>query len=216
MATLIPLLVIVFAVLAAVPMLRHHDPERRAQGLRRSGFGWLATFGGLGGLFVAGETFADPGGWAAVGLVLAWVVPLALLSVLAWRRPALAQPVLLALVVVVVAYCAWSVLGPQAYRDFRNQRGPIDAIAVLVVSVALGVLGVRRARPAGLMLLATSLLPMALMALGSGAPFSQAFSGSLGAASVPGLVSAALFLLAAHEAQSHAASTPHGLVTPRG
>jgi hypothetical protein len=214
MTTLIPLLVLAFAVLAVVPMVRHHEPLRRALALRRAGFGWLAAFGVLGGLFIAGETFSDPGGLQAAGMVLAWLVPVIALTALAWWRPAAAQPLLVALVVVVVAYCAWSVAGWHGFREFRDQNGPYDAIAVFVASVALGALGLHRPHAAGLLLLVTSLVPVALVVVGSGTPFSHAFSGSLGAASLPGLVSAGLFLLADREAKHQPAPTRAQLPAP--
>ena len=214
MTILLPVLVVVFALLATTAMVRHHDAGRRALALRRAGCGWMLAYGVLGGLFVAGETFSDPGGLAAVAMVLGWLVPGALLTALAWWRPRLAQPVLMVLVVAVVAYVAWSVVAARGPRGLRDLEGPFDAIAVLVVSVALGALGLRRPRAAGLMLLTTSLMPLVLQVVGASAPLSHAFSGSLGAASLPGLVSAALFLLAAREATHRAAVSRGPLPAP--
>jgi len=62
-------------------------PAHRAR-LRacRAVAGVLLGIVGLSTLFVVGETFDDPGGWAAVGLVALWVVPLtALIGLAAWR-----------------------------------------------------------------------------------------------------------------------------------
>lgn len=199
MTTLLAVLVVAFAVLAAVSMLRHHDPTRRAVALRRAGLAWMVAFAVLGGLFIAGETFSDPGGFAAAGMVLAWLVPLVLLAALAWWRPSLAEPVLVVLVLAVLAFSVWSVVDSRDGRGLRDVQGPFDAIGVFVVSVALGFLGAHRPRPAGLMLLASSLLPVVIEVAGSGAPLRHALTGSLGAASLPGLVSAGLFLLAQHE-----------------
>lgn len=214
MTTLLPVLVVAFAVLATVSMVRHHEVARRALALRRAGFGWMLAFGVLGGLFIAGETFSDPGGLAAAAMVLGWLVPVGLLAALAWWRPRLAEPVLMALVVVVVAYVAWSVIGSRGPRGIRDLEGPFDAIAVFAVSVALGVLGLRRPRPAGLMLLATSLLPLVLEVAGSSAPLAHAFSGSLAAASLPGLVGAGLFLLADREVKHQPTPTRAKLPAP--
>ncbi|MGN6300053.1 MAG: hypothetical protein ACTHN8_03060 [Angustibacter sp.] len=212
MTTLVSLLM-VFVVLAAVAMLRHHDPLGRARALRRSGFGWMVAFAVLAGLFIAGETFSDPGGIQAAGMVLAWLVPVAALSALAWYRPAAALPLLGALVVVVVVYCAWSAGSQGPPRGLRD-KGPFDAIAVFVVSVALGFLGLHRPRPAGLLLLVTSLVPAAVLVIGSSAPLNAALTGSLGAASLPGLVSAGLFLLADREARHQPSPTHAKLPAP--
>ncbi|KQX65602.1 hypothetical protein [Angustibacter sp. Root456] len=214
MATLLPLLVVAFAVLAAVSMARHREPARRALALRRAGSGWMVAFGVLGGLFIGGETFSDPGGFAAAGMVLGWLVPLIVMAALAWWRPRLAEPLLMVLVVVVIAYCVWSAVGSHGVGGLRDQRAPYAAVGVFVVSVALGFLGLHRPRAAGLMLLATSLLPVVVEVVGSGAPLRHAFSGSLGAASLPGLVTAGLFLLAHHESTRRRVTTRGPLPAP--
>ncbi len=214
MAVMVPFLLVVLAVLAAVPMVRHRDPESRAHALRRAGFGWMATFVVLGGLFIAGETFADPGGLAAVGMVLAWLAPLVLLGWLAWTRPGVAEPLLAVLLAGVVIYSIWSVTGWEGYQAFRDQRGPYDAIAVFVVSGALAVLGLHRTLAAAAMLLVAAVVPLTLLVVGSGAPLRDAFGGSLGAAALPGLVTAALYLLAHrtlhHGTVHHVTPAPSG------
>lgn len=207
-------LLLVLAVLVGVPLIRHRDPAGRAIALRRAGFGWIAAFAVLGGLFIAGETFADPGGWSAVLMLLAWLVPLGALSWLAWRHPDVAQRVLAVAVVGVVVYAGWAVAGWEGFRDFRNGRGPYDAIAVFVVSVALGVLGLRRARAAGLMLLVATVVPVLVNAIGSGAPLSAALGGSLAAAALPGVVSGVLFLISAHYDREAGGVPPQRHLTP--
>jgi hypothetical protein len=206
MPTFVLVLLVVFVLLAAVATVRHRDPEKRARAMRRFGFGWMAVFAVLAGLFIAGETFDDPGGVAAVGMVLAWLVPLVLLAWLAWARPALAEPLLGVLLAGVVVYSLWSVTGWEGYQAFRDQRGPYDAVAVFVVSVSLAVLGLQRPLAAGLMLLVSSLVPVTVLAVGAGAPLRDAVGGSLGAAALPGLVTAGLFLLA-YRTQHHTVGT---------
>lgn len=51
--------------------------------MRRAGLILAAMYVGFFGLFVAGDAFADPGGWTALGLVAAWLLPTVLLSLLA-------------------------------------------------------------------------------------------------------------------------------------
>jgi hypothetical protein len=196
MRTFVPLLLLATVVLAGVPLLRDADAMRRSKALRRNGFVWMMAVATLGGLFIAGETLADPGGGAAVGMLLAWSVPLAALSWLAWTRPAVAQPVLVVAVAAVLALSFWSVAGWEGHRAFRDQQGPYAAIAAFVVGIALAVLGLHRLLAAGLMLLVTGIGPLLIIAVGSGAPLGGATGGSLGAASLPGLVTATLYLLA--------------------
>ncbi|MGZ4603704.1 MAG: hypothetical protein ACXV0U_08910, partial [Kineosporiaceae bacterium] len=69
-------------------------------------------FGLLAVMFTAGETFADPGGWQAVGLIALWLVPMIALLALALARPAVAQPILEALTAVWAVVAVWSILAP--------------------------------------------------------------------------------------------------------
>lgn len=60
----------------------------------------------LAGAFTVGETFADPGGWKAAGLVASWAVPLLVLAMLAWYRPGWAAPACVVLTVALIGVSA--------------------------------------------------------------------------------------------------------------
>lgn len=166
----------------------------------RVGFGLMTVFTVLGGLFIAGYAFEDPGGWAAVGLVASWLVPLAILVAVArlWPDPAVwvfAAVVALEAVVLFVAQAtgAWS-------RDVLDAVGPVPGIAVFVLGLPLAVLGLRRPLAAGLMLVAMALLPyVAFLVSVSDEPW-QGLGASLTTSStvttVPYLFIAAVFLVA--------------------
>jgi hypothetical protein len=64
--------VVAAIVLVIVALVRQPDPVKRALLLRRAGFTWMALFTFVFGAFIVGDTFADPGGWKAAGLVAAW------------------------------------------------------------------------------------------------------------------------------------------------
>ena len=68
-------IIAIIVILAAVFLARQPDPQKRARILRQAGFGMTALTTAFFGLFVVGETFTDPGGWEALGLVAAWAVP---------------------------------------------------------------------------------------------------------------------------------------------
>ena len=80
-------IIAIIVILAVVFLARQPDPQQRARILKRAGFGVMAFITAFFGLFVVGETFSDPGGWKALGLVAAWAVPLAALAAVAWWRP---------------------------------------------------------------------------------------------------------------------------------
>lgn len=156
--------------------------------LRRAGFAVMAVLTMVVGVFVIGETFDDPGGWGAVGLVSAWLVPLAVLAALAWRRPGLATWVLGALTGMVLVGAVWFAVDPQAARSLEDGVGPVRALAVFVVAAALGVLGLARTGPAAVLLLVVGLAPTLLGGLGRGG------TSSLAAASLPAVLTGVLYL----------------------
>ncbi|MGZ4626780.1 MAG: hypothetical protein ACXV3S_10930 [Kineosporiaceae bacterium] len=180
---LIPL-VLVGVVLAGVVLgyvVRHPDPGMRARFLRLTGFWLVAAVAGFFGLFVVGEMVTDPGGWTAVWLIAAFVVPLAFCCLLAWRRPDAGTWLLAVLTAALLAVDVWSAIDPGALRDLENRMGPVQAIAVLGVGAAVGVLGLTRTRAAGIM----------LVLLGAGAWLSV---GGVGGAAALAIVSGPLLL----------------------
>lgn len=150
--------VLVLAAPAAIYAIVHRDRPRHA--VRGAALVLAGTYVGVVGVFVVGETLADPGGWVALGMLSAWLVPTALLSLLAWHRPALARPVLLGLVVAVVGVFAWSVLDPEAWRAFEDDTGPVRGVVTLALVAPLGILARRQPREAGWLLLALGLAPL--------------------------------------------------------
>ena len=166
--------------------------------LRRVAFGVMAVFGLFGTLFVAGETFADPGGWAAAGVTALWLVPMLGLVALAVLRPELSArvmvPVTLVVAVATVADAAFALVP-------RDSWGPVAAIAVFATAVVLGFLGLHEAGLAGRLivglalaqLVATVLTPM-LHGRGEGGP-GASLGGSSGVVVMPLLLVGALFLV---------------------
>jgi hypothetical protein len=116
---------------------RQPDPGKRALILRQAGFGLMALSTFFFGVFIIGDTFADPGGWKAAGLVAAWAVPLAGLAALSWFRPRWAIYVLAALTAAVIGMSARFALNPQAWRSFEDRHGPIRAIVTFVLVAAI-------------------------------------------------------------------------------
>jgi len=112
-----------------------------------------AVFGLVAVMFTAGETFADPGGWQAVGLIASWLVPMIALLVLALARPSVAQPVLEALTAAWAVVALWSMVAPHAWRTFESAHGPVRAVACLALMLPVAALGWHRPLPASLMLL---------------------------------------------------------------
>jgi hypothetical protein len=113
-------------------------------------FAVMTVYAVLAGGFILGETFIDTGALTGVGVSLLWAVPLVGLSVLAARRPDTAAEVLVVLTGLVAVFAlANAVLGLVP-----GDVGPVAAIMVFTLGVALGFLGLHRALPAGLLMLA--------------------------------------------------------------
>ena len=157
----------------------------------------LSTF--FFGAFVIGDTFADPGGWKAAGLVAAWAVPLAGLAALSWFRPGWAVYVLTVVAAAVIGVSIWFALNPHAWRSFENRHGPIRAVLTFVLVAAIAVLGLKRTSVAGVLLLAVGVIPLAVSSLGSFLGFA-----SLSVVSAAPVIAGILYLVSAHMAKQPA------------
>lgn len=148
--------------------------------------------------FLVGETLTDPGGWAAVGYVLVWLVPLVALLALVERRPETAARWAWVAVLVLVGYALWGAVDREARVDFQDSVGPVNTVLLMVVSTALVVLGRHEAHTmtAGLALLAATLLPVVI---GAGNETMMRSSGIVG---LPFLVTGLLYVASAALAHS--------------
>lgn len=175
-----------------------------ARVLRYTAFTAMTLFGVLGGLFVAGYAFEDLGGWPAAGLTALWVVPLVALSVFALRRPGAAGRVFVWLTAAVILFTvADSAIGIIP----RDAWGPVAAIVVFALGVALAFLGLHRPRLAGLLMVVTGAAQLAATIIGvavrqadgepgGGPGLGAMLGGSSGVVVLPLLVVGVLFLVA--------------------
>lgn len=168
-------------------------------------FSLMALFGLLGGAFVLGEIFTDPGGWTAVWVSALWVVPLLGLSLLALLRPEIAGPVLVAVTAVVALFTLADSLVGLIPRD---DWGPVAAIVVFALGVTLAFLGLHRALLAGSLMVGIALTQLvatlagtAVHAAGGGA--GAGLGGSSGVVVPPLLVIGALFVEAGRMQGDH-------------
>lgn len=166
-AMLIVLLLIMASAVGLV-LVRGHGPATHAVFLRRAALTFMCVSSALIGLFVIGETFDNPGGWRAVGLVALWLVPMAALSVLAWFRPGWAVPVLAVLTAGAVALAIWFAIDPAWWRALEGGAGPLRAVGAFALSLPLGLLGWRRAAWGGALLLVLGVVPAAAGAAAMG------------------------------------------------
>ncbi len=187
---------------------------RTAKTLRYLAFALMTLFGALGGLFAAGYAFDDPGGWAAIAIVVGWLVPVVALSMLAAWRPTLAGPVLMAVTALVILF-SWSDTILRVIP--KDSWGPVGSISLLGLGVAIGFLGLNRARLAGWLLVIAGLAQLLGIVLGSlgrgsdGRPLGAMLGGSSGVVVLPILIIGALFLIAGslrHEPLFRATGVP--------
>lgn len=159
--------VAVILILAVVLVVRQRGPVQRARILKRVGFGVMAVVTAFFGLFVVGETFTDPGGWKALGLVAAWALPLMLLAAVAWYRPDRAVRLFAVLIAAVIGVSVWFAMDPEGWRAFEDRHGPIRAIISFVLAATLALLGLKRTAVAGVLLLVLGVVPVVVSSLGS-------------------------------------------------
>lgn len=187
------LVVAVAIAFVIVAIVRQPDPVQRAVVLRRAGFGLMALSSFLIGAFLIGETFADPGGWKAAGLVAAWAVPLAGLAALSWLCPDRAVYVFTVLTAAAIGVSIWFALNPEGWRSFEDRHGPIRAVITFVLVTAIALLGLKRTAAAGALLLAVGIIPVAVSSLGSFLGFA-----SLSIVSAIPVITGVLYLVSAY------------------
>lgn len=160
--------------------------------LRHVAFWLMLATATVGGLWVIGESLADPGGWPGLALVSTWLAPMVLVSVLAWWRPATAEPVLGTVTAGFVGVSLWAAVWNDSWHELQQDHGPVLVVAALALSVPLAVLAFRGVRTGGVMLLTVGLVPVILgMIVRTGG------AAAMGVVSPPIVVCGALFLLAA-------------------
>lgn len=180
---------------------------RIAKVLRRTAFTFMMAFGLLGTLFVAGYALDDPGGLTGVGMTAAWVLPMVTLGVLALVRPDTGAPVLTFATVMVLGFTLVDGIVGVVPRD---DVGPVAAITVFALAVALAALGLRRAKLAGVLMVVTALVQLGATVLGAvvhgvgeGPGPGALLGSSSGVVVLPVLVAGAAFWLAGVYADEH-------------
>lgn len=159
---------------------------QRAAAVLMASWGFVAT------AFVVGATFAAPGGTAAWGLTLVWMIPLAVLVRAAVERPYGVDRFLLGAAVVAVAAWLAFVLDPGGMRHMMDRVGPVVSIANVLASVPAGLLGLERPRFAGSLLFVAATVPLATMAVGADEGLIHAAM----IAAIPDIAVGTLFMLA--------------------
>ncbi len=173
---------------------RLSDLTRSTPVLAWVGFSVTLAFLGLAGVMVAGYTLTDPGGWTGLGLTALWVLPAAGLVALSFYRPDTAVPVLAVASLAPLAFGVWTLVDYDGARGGEDQHGPVSLVLVLVVGLALAVEGLARPTPAGVMMLAITVVPWVLSVVGAGSDWGQALS--IGLLTVPVVVSGVLYVVA--------------------
>lgn len=172
-----------------------------AKVLKYAAFTLLVFFGVVGGLFIAGYAFEDLSTWAAIGSTAAWMVPiLVLVAVARWWRD-WAPAVFVTLTALVAGL---TILDSAFGFVDRDAVGPVAAIGVFSLGVALAFLGLYRTALAGLLLVVLGGAQLAATALGfvdewqsgGGPGLGDLLTTSSGIVVVPLLLAGTLFLIA--------------------
>ena len=179
-----------------------------AKVLRYTAFTLMLLFGLLFGLFAAGYAFEDPGGWTAVLMTAGSVLPVVALAAYAMIRKEAAGPVFIAITAFVGL---GTVLDSLVEIVPRDDWGPVLAISVFSLGVALAFLGLYRATLAGLLMVGLAVVQLGSIVLlhlvhgglAEGPRLGAMLGGSSGVVVVPLLLIGILFLLAGTAAHEH-------------
>ncbi len=195
---LVILVAAIMAVAGAVALLRRHRaPVTLAAFFRGTALAFTVACTAVFGLFLAGDTIADPGGWLAAGLIALWLAPLAALAVLAWWQPGWATATLAVLLAGVVALAIWYAADPAGWLTYESRHGPVRAVVSFVLLLPAALAGWRRPLAGAVLLLVLGLAPVIIIAA------ARHLGASFTAVSSPATISGFLYLLAVIAARRH-------------
>ncbi|HET9648332.1 MAG TPA: hypothetical protein VFP34_08885 [Microlunatus sp.] len=167
-----------------------------------------ALFSALGLLFALGYAWEDPGGWPAVLITAAVVLPLGGLTWLVAGAPRAGS---WALQIGIAVYAIWALLS----QFVPLVEAPVIPIFALILAVPTAVLGLREPLRAGLLMLSLAVVPFVCLLIRlareagpEGPSLGNLLGGSTGVVVVPLGVLAALMLTAAALDRHRAAVPP--------
>lgn len=156
--------------------------------MRKVAFYVLNGFAVLATLFIAGYAFEDPGGWQALGGMAAWIVPMIVLGLLAWRFPEEMHAPLLVLSLISIVVSWSQAVWFQNWRDFLNTAGPVLSIGTFALVYALNVYARYHDELfAGSLMVVVAISPILSQFVGTGF-HAGILGGSTGAMLMPGVL----------------------------
>lgn len=178
-----------------------------AKVIQRIGSWGLVGIAALFGLFAAGYAFEDPGGWAAVGMVVSFLAPTGLFGAIAWRWPHRAGVTVVPFVVAITLVWILLPVFPDELREWFDRVGPVFAMTTTVAAVVLAILGLRRPVLAGGLLIGIALFIFTQLVLAADAlhegPGPWGLLGTSGGVMLRPMAVAGALLLAGHWLEQH-------------
>jgi hypothetical protein len=121
----------------------------------------MLSFGGIGGLIIARQSFSEHPGLIGFAFTSAWLFPMVIGCWLAWRRPMIAFPLLMIWAMSILGLLVWQALSPSWWITVIDSNGPIITAAIFALAPPLAIYGYdRRTRYIGLLLIGLPLLNM--------------------------------------------------------
>lgn len=195
-------LIFVSLVVVGIYSYREQDHLKRSEFSKKFAFLLFAAFTIFIGLFLVGETLADPGGLKGFGMVAAWLVPASIAAWISWKQLPYALQMNYVLVGLVAAASSTLMLNPEGISQFMDRNGPILLVITFAVSIPLGLWAWHNPRTGGWMLVIAAFLPRIFAAIGSGNG-QDAMSISLSFTSAPIAIAGALFVYSAIQGEQH-------------
>jgi hypothetical protein len=164
---LFPLIAAVVMLLIAFFTIRDRDAETRASILKGTAFALLMLSTLFFVMFRTADARHQHDGWAVVGAIAAWAVPLATLVAVAWLWPDLAVWVIAILIAATIGLAIWFAVDVDGWTAFEDRNGPVRDIVMFVLAAGAAVLALRRTAAAGVLLVILGAVPVAIASLGS-------------------------------------------------
>ena len=121
---LLPLIAAVVVVVFVFFTIGDRDAETRATILKGTGFALLTLSTLFFVMFRVADTLHEHDGWAVVGAIAAWAVPMAVLAAIAWLWPDVAIRVIAVLIAATIVLAIWFALDVDGWTAFEDPERP--------------------------------------------------------------------------------------------
>jgi hypothetical protein len=145
-------------------------------------------------MMLVGESITDLGAGPALATIGPWALAAIGYLALAWLRPDVALRILVVLTALPLSFGLWSTVDPASFGAWLDSVGPINLVAAQFLIGVAALVGLRRPRAAGMLIVVIAAVPALLPLVTIGEGSSRVLI--VGALSLPAFLAGVLMILA--------------------